>query len=76
MEMDIEVSLFATLQHGRFRRKKLTFPHGTTVADVCRQLAIGHREVAILLVNESLVERDHPLSPGDAVALFPAIGGG
>jgi len=74
--MDIEVSLFATLRQGRFRQKRLQLPCGGTVADVCRQLAIDQHEVAILLVNEAAVQRDHPLSPGDAVSLFPAIGGG
>jgi sulfur-carrier protein len=74
--MDIDVSLFATLQQGRFRRKRLKFPSGSTVADVCRQLAIGPAEVAIRLVNEATVPRDHPLSSGDVVSLFPAIGGG
>jgi len=74
--MDIEVSLFATLQEGRFRRKRLEFPRGSTLADVCRQLMIGDGEAAILLVNGLVVKRDHPLSPGDTVSLFPLLGGG
>jgi len=74
--MDIEVSLFATLQEGRFRRKRLEFTPGSTVAEVCGQLRIGDGEVAILLVNGLAVERDHPLNPGDAVSLFPLLGGG
>ena len=74
--MDIEVALFATLREGRFPRKRLEFPPGSTVADVCRQLTIGDGEVAILLVNGLAVQGDHPLSPGDTVSLFPLIGGG
>jgi sulfur carrier protein ThiS len=74
--MEIEIHLFATLRQGRFSRKKLLFPAGSTVADVCRQLTIDPLEVAILLVNGVVAERDRPLQAGDVVSLFPAIGGG
>lgn len=74
--MDIEVHLFATLQQDRFRRKKLAFPQGSTVADVCQFLAIGPEEVAIRLVNGVGAKHDHPLNPGDAVSLLPALSGG
>jgi sulfur carrier protein ThiS len=74
--MDIEVSLFATLQEGRFRRKRLVLPEGSTVADVCRHLGFDDREAAIVLVNSSPVEHGHRLSSGDAVSLLPALGGG
>ena len=74
--MEIEVNLFATLREGRFRSKTLTVPPGSTVADVCQQLAIGAGEAAILMVNGSAALRDHRLESGDAVSLFPAIGGG
>jgi sulfur carrier protein ThiS len=74
--VEIEVHLFATLREGRFRRKTLQFPPGSTVADVCQQLAIGAGEVAVSLVNGSLSAREHRLKGGDEVSLFPAIGGG
>jgi sulfur-carrier protein len=74
--MDIEVHLFATLREGRFRRRNLHFPHGSTVDDVCQQLGIGPQEAAILMVNGSATSRDHLLRPGDEVSLFPALSGG
>lgn len=74
--MDIDVHLFATLREGRFRRKTLHVPVGSTVGDVCRQLAISAGEAAILLVNGSAALRDCTLEPGDELSLFPAIGGG
>ena len=74
--MDIEVSLFGTLRQGRFQRKQLQLPEGSTVADACQHLALGPGEVVIRLVNEVAVARDHVLCSGDAVSLLPAIGGG
>ena len=74
--MDIEVHLFATLREGRFRRKTVEVPAGSTVGDVCQQLAIGAGEAAILMVNGCAALRDHTLQAGDQVSLFPAIGGG
>lgn len=74
--MTVEVQLFAGLQEGRFRRKKLEFPHGSTVADVFKHLAIGAEEVAILLVNNVTSRRDGPLKEGDVVAILPALSGG
>lgn len=74
--MDIEVHLFATLRAGRFRQRKLVFPVGSTVADVCRHLAIDPHEAAILMVNGVATHRDHPLQAGDAVSIFPPLSGG
>jgi sulfur-carrier protein len=74
--MEIEVRLFAALQQGRFRRKKLEFPAGSTVADVCRHLGIGPGEAAILMVNGAAARQEQVLNAGDTVSLFPAIGGG
>jgi sulfur-carrier protein len=76
MPMQIEVQLFATLREGRFRQRLLDVPLGSTVADVCQQLALGDREAAILMVNGAAARGDHPLASGDQVALFPALGGG
>ncbi len=74
--MDIDVSLFATLQQGRFRRKRLELAEGSTVADVCRKLGLDDGEAAIVLVNSSAVERGHRLRAGDAVSLLPILSGG
>ncbi len=74
--MEIEVHLFAGFRQGRFGHKVLAFPSGSTVGDICRQLGIAPQEAAILMVNGSAAQWQHPLSAGDTVSLFPAIGGG
>lgn len=74
--MNIEIELFATLQQGRFRRKQLEFPPDSTVADICRHLAIGPEEAAFLTVNGTAATRQRRLEAGDVLALFPALGGG
>ena len=57
--MDIEVHLFATLREGRFRRKTLELPGGSTVGDVCQQLAIGAGEAARAVPHlQKAVEHD------------------
>jgi sulfur carrier protein ThiS len=74
--MDVVVNLFATLQQGRFRRKTLDMPVGSTALDLCQHLAIDPREITILMVNGTATHRGHPLEAGDEVSVFPAIGGG
>jgi sulfur-carrier protein len=74
--MDIEVELFATLRQGRFRRRRLAVPPGSTLDDICRLLGIGPQETAFVTVNGTMVTRQHPVKSGDAVGLFPALGGG
>lgn len=74
--MQIEVRLFATLRAGRFNRQTLELPDGTTVAALLSHLGLRSGEVAILLVNGRDAIREKALQAGDAVSLFPAIGGG
>lgn len=74
--MDVEVRLFATLRRGRFDRRTQTVTAGCRLDELCQQLALDPKEIAIKLVNGREAELDHALQPGDVVALFPAVGGG
>jgi molybdopterin converting factor small subunit len=74
--MNVEVRLFATLRRGRFNRQVVDVPQGSTVTDVCRRLAIGLNEVAIVLVNGLEAPRERELVSGDTLSLFPGVGGG
>ena len=72
----IEVRLFATLRTGR---EKVVFFAPRDAADgheVLKRLGIGEDEVKIYLINGRHSELARPLSDGDVVALFPAVGGG
>lgn len=49
---------------------------GTTVADLCRQSNIPINEVKIIMVDGTKREKEHVLSGGERVYLFPPVGGG
>lgn len=61
---------------------EVTLPDGATVEDALRCLAESHPVTEPLLattmvaVNQSYVEHDHALQPGDEVALIPPVSGG
>ena len=61
---------------------EVTLPDGATVDDALQCLAEAHPVTVPLLattmvaVNQSYVERDHALQPGDEVALIPPVSGG
>jgi sulfur-carrier protein len=72
----VTVKLFASFRAGRFDVKTADYPAGATVADVVDGLALPRAEVGIILVNSRHAELDRPLAEGDALALFPLLGGG
>ena len=74
--MEIEVRLFAGLRAGRFKRRKLDLPGGARLRDVLGQLEIPEQEVSLPLVNGRYSKLDRPLSAGDVLSVFPAVGGG
>jgi sulfur carrier protein len=74
--MNIQVRLFATFRQGRFNRQNLDLPQGSLVQDLCRQLAIAPKDVAIMLVNGLEAPPDRELRETDTVSLFPGLGGG
>lgn len=74
--MMITIKLFATFRQGRFKVEEREVPDGTTVADVLKSLDIEEAEVGTLFVRGRHVDPDRVLAPGDAVAIFPLVGGG
>lgn len=70
----IEVRLFATLREGRFRERQMAF--AGRAGELLGQLGIEAREVGILLVNGNSATVETLLGDGDAVAVFPRVGGG
>jgi len=60
----------------------LTLPPGSTAGDAVDRLAGQHPALAPMrphlatAVNETYVGPDHPLEPGDELALIPPVSGG
>ena len=74
--MKIEVRLFAVFREGRFNRKEMEFPEGSSPDDVLDNLKIAREHVGILLVNGRGVADDYQLTSNDVMAVFPSLGGG
>jgi molybdopterin converting factor small subunit len=76
IQLEVQVKLFATFREGRFSEQKKSFPEGSTISDVVKDLGIDEREVAIAMVNGDSSELDRELKDGDTLSLFPPIGAG
>ncbi len=74
--MQLEVRLFATLRVGRFKKKMLTLPEGSSAGNLLGDLKIAKSELGILLVNGRHASPDQALAPEDVVSIFPSLGGG
>lgn len=74
--MKIEMRLFATLREGRGKVLPMEVAEGTQVGEVTDSLGIAREDIAILLVNGRDAALERPLQEGDAVSVFPPVGGG
>jgi MoaE-MoaD fusion protein len=78
MSMTVTVRLFAILRQRAGRDSiELELPEGARVADALAQvddLAGGLR--LVMAVNREYAAADHPLAPGDELALIPPVSGG
>ncbi len=74
--MEIEVRLFASFRQNRFKRRRRTYPKGTTVHDIVVSLHIPPEEVGVTMLNSRLCSLDAIPAQGDRLAIFPLIGGG
>ena len=72
--MRITVQLFASFRNGRFPESTLEVRGAARVCDVVADL--GLPACGILLVNDRHAGLDDVLSEGDALHLFPPVGGG
>jgi sulfur-carrier protein len=76
---DIDVQLFAGLErHTRdgVTRLRLPLADAPTLAALLERLGLQPAAAGLRLVNGLHAPLDAALQPGDAVALFPPLGGG
>ncbi len=74
--MHIKINLFAPLRKDRFDSAQRDYPAGSTVLNVLNDLSIPENEAAIIFVNGRHADTDHVMLDGDALSIFPPIGGG
>ena len=74
--MDLTIRLFANFRDGRFREAERPYSQGTTVGEIVDGLGIARSEVGVLLVNGRHATFELAPKLGDAVAIFPKVGGG
>ena len=72
----IVVKLFASFRRGRFREAARDYPAGARIADVIADLAIEPKDIGMIFVGGKHADPDRVLGAGDALALFPLLGGG
>jgi len=75
--MNIEVKCYATLAP-LAPKDAAAFPvaEGETVGAVMERIGIAPKDVKLIFVNGAKAELDRPLTQGDRLGLFPAVGGG
>ena len=61
---------------GKQAEMQVDVAQGQVVADLLVQLGLSQKQVWIIRVNGENVDAEHPLADGDAVELFPLVGGG
>ncbi|MDI6812013.1 MAG: MoaD/ThiS family protein [Desulfitobacteriaceae bacterium] len=74
--MRVTIKLFATLREGRFKVENWELPARASVKDVLERLGIKSEGIAIILVNGRDTQVEYELQEGDAISLFPPVGGG
>jgi len=74
--MTVTVRLFATFRNGRFKEEIRNYDEDTAIHHVIRDLGLPENEIGAILVNSRHAEEDRKLHDGDALAIFPLVGGG
>lgn len=79
--MRVTVKLFATLTRfksgARFGSAfEVDLQEGSNVRDLIDELKIPIQEAHVIFINNVIVEPDSSLNNGDAVGMFPQVGGG
>ena len=74
----VTVNLYASLRRhiGGAASVEVEIRSGRTVGEVLDGLDVPADETRIIFVNGRAAERSSPLSGGDRLGAFPAIGGG
>mgnify|MGYP000039618488 CR=1 FL=1 len=74
--MKITVKLFASFRVGRFKVEERNYPPGTRIRRIVEELGLSEKELGVVMVNGRHAPLDYALEEGDALALFPLVGGG
>jgi len=74
--MKVTVKLFASFRTDRFDIEAREYPDGTIVEQIVDELELPREKLGIVMVNSRHVDLDRELRDGDALALFPLVGGG
>jgi molybdopterin synthase sulfur carrier subunit len=79
--MKVRVKLFATLRElfpelGIGEAMEVEVPEGASVGALISHLKLPPEEVKLVYVNGRLRDKDHVLSEGDEIGIFPPVGGG
>ncbi len=79
--MRVTVKLFATLTRYRPGAKagtpfEVDLPENARVTDLLVLLRIPPEETKVVFINNVIREPDAQINPGDAVGIFPPVGGG
>jgi molybdopterin converting factor small subunit len=79
--IEVEVKLFATLRRQYPDLKvgeamSMELPEDATVARLVKELGLPEEEVKVVFVNGTIRKEDYGLTDGDAVGIFPPVGGG
>jgi molybdopterin converting factor small subunit len=74
--MKITVKLFAGFRDNRFKIAEREYPEATSVSNILADLNINEPELGVALINGRHVTKDHVLTDGATISLFPKVGGG
>ncbi len=74
--MRVTLRLFASLRTGRFDTTEFELPPAATVGEAVDAAGVPRPEAAIVFVNARHADFDAPLAEGEALGIFPPIGGG
>ncbi|HTP29467.1 MAG TPA: MoaD/ThiS family protein [Anaeromyxobacteraceae bacterium] len=74
--MELTIRLFATFRDGRFQSEKREYPPETLLGNIVDDLKLARDEIGVMLVNGRHASFEQKLAPGDAVSIFPQVGGG
>ncbi len=74
----VTVNLYASLRRHIGGKASVEFDvdSGRTVGEVLDELGVPAEQTRIIFINGRAAERSSPLSGGDRLGAFPAIGGG
>ncbi len=74
----VTVNLYASLRRhiGGMASVEVDVGSGQTVGEVLDELGVPADQTRIIFINGRAAERSSPLSGGDRLGAFPAIGGG